>query len=369
MELPNKQLSKILNSSNRILLTGAQNPSIDILSSAAAWWVFLQMQSKQVDVIFDGQISKLKFLPNKIDFKNDLSNLNKFKIVLDTSQTSVKQLSYDVKNDKLEINIIPEDGVFESKDVKTERGEYKYDLVISLGAHSLESLGRVFSEHRHFFHQVPLINIDRSVVNENFGEVNIVETASTSLAEISYHALQKYLDKDMATCLLAGMISATNSFQSPQVTPDALSLASQLIIKGADRAKIIECLYRTKDIDTLKNWGKVLSRLQKSGNLLISHLQYDETDKLPQDLQEMVKDLILATPGGQVAMILYQLEVNQTEIWFYSISNINCLELTSELGASGDRQFCKLVIDKDLERTRELISRKIQDKLNIINSA
>ena len=60
MELPNKQLSKILNSSNRILLTGAQNPSIDILSSAAAWWVFLQMQSKQVDVIFDGQISKLK---------------------------------------------------------------------------------------------------------------------------------------------------------------------------------------------------------------------------------------------------------------------------------------------------------------------
>jgi len=165
------------------------------------------------------------------------------------------------------------------------------------------------------------------------------------------------------------MISATNSFQSPQVTPDALSLASQLIIKGADRAKIIETLYRTKDIDTLKNWGKVLSRLQKSGNLLISHLKHDETDNLPQDLQEMVKDLILATPGGQVAVILYQLELNQTEIWFYSINNINCLELTNELGAKGDRQFCKLVVDKDIERARELIIRKIQDKLNIINSA
>ncbi len=368
MELPNKQLSKILNSSNRILLTGAQNPSVDILSSAAAWWVFLSKQSKQVDVIFDGKINKLNFLPNKINFEENLTNLNKFKIILDTSKTSVKQLSYDVKDNKLEINIIPEDGIFEAKNVSTDRGEYKYDLVICLGSPSLESLGRVFSEHRHFFHKVPVINIDRSVINENFGDIDIVETSATSLAEICYYALQKNLNKEMSTCLLAGMIAATNSFQSPQVTPKSLELASQLIIKGADREKIIETLYRTKDIDTLKNWGKVLSRLQKSGNLLISHLKYDETDNLPQDLQEMVKDLILATPGGQVAMILYQLELNQTEIWFYSISNVNCLELTSELGAKGDRQFCKLVIDKDIERTKDLVGRKIQDKLNIINS-
>ena len=65
----------------------------------------------------------------------------------------------------------------------------------------------------------------------------------------------------MATALLAGMIAATNSFQSPQVTPQTLELASQLIVRGADRQKVIESLYRTKDIDTLKNWGKVLSRL------------------------------------------------------------------------------------------------------------
>ena len=51
----------------------------------------------------------------------------------------------------------PDDfGIFEDKDVKTDRVAYKYDLVISLGSPSLESLGRVFSEHRHFFHNLPI---------------------------------------------------------------------------------------------------------------------------------------------------------------------------------------------------------------------
>lgn len=366
-DLSNKELNKILDSATNILITGPTNPNLDVLGSAMAWQIFLSKQKKKVDLCFDGQIPKYNFLPKNINVLDTLGNLNKFKIILDISQTKVKQLSYDMDGDELIIDVVPDNGIFSSQDVKTDRGEYKYDLIMILGADSIESLGKVFSENRAFFHSRPIVNIDTSVLNENYGQINIVESNITSIAELSYSALQKDINKEIATCLLAGMIFATNSFQSPKVTPDSLNLASQFIIKGAKREQIIEGLYRTKDINTLKSWGKVLSRLKKKNNIISSFLNHDELDNLPNDFADMVRDLILATPGTQVAIIFYQLELYQTEVWVYSIANINALDLIKDIGASGSRHLAKVTIDQDLEASTNKIIDNISKKLGIIN--
>ena len=81
MDLPLKQFSKLLSSSNRILLAGPQSPSVDVVSTAAAWWLFLKKQNKLVDLVFDGQVHKLKYLPSKIKIKDKLEDVNKFKII------------------------------------------------------------------------------------------------------------------------------------------------------------------------------------------------------------------------------------------------------------------------------------------------
>ncbi|RJQ34673.1 hypothetical protein C4566_01840 [Candidatus Parcubacteria bacterium] len=369
MDLPLEQLGRLLTNSSRILLTGSSSPNVDLITTAVAWQLFLTRQKKIVDVAFAGSLPKLKFLPKTAIIKNEVGELGKFKIILDVSKTKVKQLSYDIDDDKLVIDIVPEDGIFKAKDLSTTEGDYKYDLVICLGANSLESLGEIYNGNRNFFHRVSVINIDRSVLNENFGQLNIIESGSSSLAEISYHALEKHIDQDIATCLLAGIIAATNSFQSPQVVPDTLELASELIVKGAKREEIIEALYRTKDIDTLKNWGRILSRLHKQKYIISSHLKHDEADNLPEDFQEMVKDLILSTPNVQVAVIYYQLEFKQTEAWVYTIANINALDLLKDLSAQGDRRFAKVKLDKDLTASRELVSKKIEAKLELINKS
>ena len=363
------ELSHLMEGASRVLITGLANPSVDVLASAAAWWLYLLKKNKQVEVVFDGQVASYDFLPKNLEWGQQLENLNKFKIILNTSKTKVKQLSYDVAEDSLEIDIVSDGGIFSAEDVQTEQGDYKYDLVLILGAPSLEALGSIFNQHRHFFHHLPVINIDRSVLNENYGQLNIVDAKATSLAEISYAFLGEYLDGDMATNLLAGMIAATNSFQSAQVTPASLELASRLIIQGARRAEVIEALYRTKDIQTLKNWGKVLSRLTKRDHLISSYLQHKELSDLPQDFQDLVRDLILTTPGAQVAIIFYQLELDKTEAWIYGTHNIDVPELTREFNPSGHRHFAKIIIERSLEAAQELLSDKISEKLSVINSA
>jgi len=367
MDLPIKELNKILDTASHVLITGPSNPNLDVLGSAMAWQIFLSKQNKKVDLCFDGHLPRYNFLPKSIGILESLGNLNKFKIILNTSKTKVKQFSYDMDGDELIIDVVPDNGVFNSEDVRTDRGEYKYNLIIILGADSIDSLGKVFSENRHFFHSQPIINIDTAVLNENYGQLNIIESNVTSIAEMSYQILQKDINKEIATCLLAGMILATNSFQSPKVTPDSLNLASQLIIKGAKREEIIEGLYRTKDINTLKSWGKVLSRLKKQDSIISSFLKHDEMNNLPKDFADMIRELILSTPGAQVVIIFYQLELYQTEVWIYSIANINALELIKDMRANGSRHLAKVVIDKDIEISTDKIINIISKKLGIIN--
>ena len=368
MNLPLKELSKILNSYKNILLTGPANPKIDVLSTALAWNIFLTLKNKKVDLFFSGQVMSLPFLKEEEKIKKDFNLLNNFKIILDISETKVKKLDYNIEGSELHIDITPQKGTFKAEHIKTERGEYKYDLIISLGASNLKELGDIFKESSNFFHEIPLINLDNSLINENFGQLNIVKSSSTSLAEISYHILENNLTKDMSTALLTGMIASTNSFQSSQVTPLTLELASNLINKGADREAIVQHLYRTKDIKTLKNWGKVLSRLKQDKSLISSFLRYNEIEDIPQDFAEMIKELILATNTAQVAIIFYQLEINKTEAWIYTIDNIDALSLTAELEGQGKYNFSKVIIEKDLEATQKLILKHIANKIDIINS-
>jgi len=368
MNLPLKELSKILNSYKNILLTGPADPNIDIISTALAWNIFLVLKNKKVDLFFSGKVIDLPFLNDSKKIKKDFNALNNFKIILDISETKVKNLDYNIKEEELHINIIPQGGSFKVEDIKAQIENYKYDLIISLGARNLKELGEVFKQYNNFFYEIPLINLDNSLINENFGQLNIIKSSSTSLAEISYHILEKNLTKDMSTALLSGMISATNSFQSSQVTPITLELASNLINKGADRESIIEHLYRTKDIKTLKSWGKVLSRLKQDKYIISSFLKYNEIKSIPQDFKEMIKELILVTNSAQVALIFYQLELTKTEVWIYTINNIDALSLTEELEGNGKYNFSKVIIDKNLEATQKLVLKHIANKINIINS-
>ena len=189
-----------------------------------------------------------------------------------------------------------------------------------------------------------------------------------ALAELSYTFFSEDLDSDIATNLLAGMMAATNSFQSPQVTPNTLELASQMIVKGAKREAIIDALYRTKNIQTLKNWGRVLSRLHKDKHIISSWLKHDEVGELPQDFQGLVKDLILTTPEAQVAIIYYQLELDKTEVWLYTTQNVDAMDLAKEWQAIGHSRFVKMTLNDNLDKTKERLLKNLSAKLEIINT-
>ena len=95
------------------------------------------------------------------------------------------------------------------------RAKDKYDLIITVDSPDLESLGKLFEENTDFFYNTPIINIDHSSDNENYGQINHVDLTASSTAELIFNMFEEYdmkmINEDIATCLLTGIFTATDS--------------------------------------------------------------------------------------------------------------------------------------------------------------
>lgn len=363
----NQQIFELIKNSQKILITFKKNYSGDALSSALAIFLLLQKMNKQADIVCPDFViaQNYAFLPEINKTKSDLSGLKKFIISLDMAENKIKDFSYDVKENKLNIYLTPEK-LLDEKNIAFKSGKYKYDLIITLDTDSLESLGEIYEKHSDFFYSTPIINIDHNPENEQYGQINLIELTKTSAAEIIFDLIENYdtnlLDAEIATCLLTGMISKTKSFRSDSVTPRALNIASQLILNGAERDIIIQNLYRTKSINTLKLWGKVLARLKNDSQykLAWSYLQqkdFIELNMQNPNLSEVIDELITTAPEAEIMILFYENQNQTISGLVHTSKNYDALHLTKSFMPAGNKHLADFKLAKNdlVEVSKEVI--------------
>lgn len=153
-----------------------------------------------------------------------------------------------------------------------------------------------------------LINVDHHPGNEQFGHLNIVVTTASSTAELVAWLLRDLgvqIDRDIATCLYAGVVTDTGRFQYANSTPDTLRLAADLLACGVDAPAIAQEVFESSPFGYLKLVGHVLERAKlfeeerfvyswiTLGDLKETAVAMDETEKLI--------DLIRSTRAADVA--------------------------------------------------------------------
>ena len=109
--------------------------------------------------------------------------------------------------------------------------------------------------------QTTLVDFDHHRSNARFGRVNIVVPESAATTQLLTHVLRKLgirITSTMATPLLMG------SFRHDNTTTDTLEVASWLLSRGADAARIAKENFQTMPISQLRLWGRVLSRMAQN---------------------------------------------------------------------------------------------------------
>ncbi|MFA6304158.1 MAG: DHH family phosphoesterase [Patescibacteria group bacterium] len=368
------QIREQITQSKKILITTRQQATGDGLSSCLALFLFLKKINKNAEVVINGfkLPDNLSFLPAVQEVKNEVKRLKKFIINLDISQTGIEALNYDIAGNNLRIHLTPKFGVFNADDVKLENSRFTFDLIIALDTPDLEGLGKLYDFHRDIFYQLPVINIDHSPANEQYGHFNLIDVTRASTAEIVYQLINEWqptlLDQAMATCLLAGLISKTKSFKTNQVNPAALKVAGELINLGANRKEIVTHLYQTKTIATLKLWGKILGRLQADAGSKIVWSKLDlhdftESGATEKDIAGVIEELIASSPLSQIIILFYQLGLNQTKVILHTQNLTNALGLIKQFNPTGDKNNAIVVLDLGIDQAEKIILETIKAQI------
>jgi hypothetical protein len=222
-----------------------------------------------------------------------------------------------------------------------------------------------------FFYHTPIINIDHTPANDHFGQVNLVNVTATSVSEIVFELIKDWgeniLDEYIATNLLTGMISKTKSFQSGSVTPRSLAVASHLISQGARREDIVKNLYQSKQISTLKLWGRALSQLEADSEhkivwSLLTPEDFTQAGASEKDLPDVIDELIINTPEARNVFILSQRPDGTIEAVVSTAPYIDARRLFADLQPEGSEHFITFTVEgATLEHTKEQVLQKLKD--------
>lgn len=363
-----KQIEGLIAKSNKILVTTRSHADFDEVATGLAWLSLLNSQDKDVDLVIDADnLNRFDWLPESNKIKLCQHQEKRFVIKVKTDQTKLAELSYEVKEDHLEIYLTPKEGKISSEHIEHQENSFDYDLIIALGAKDLQALGEVYDDYREGFHNTPIISISNRPDTSEYGQINLIELTATSLAEVSFPFFENALTKQVAHYLLTSMISATQSFQTPKVRPKTLEIASRLIEAGAPREEIVMCLYRNKDLNTLKQWGVMLSRLEQKGNIAYTSATHEDFDISSIDWTALANELILASQTADIAVLFYQTKETNL-VYVFAKEQYDLLDLLQQYEPKGRRRQVKFEIAGESQQITQQILDLLDQKLKMIRS-
>lgn len=345
-----EQIINLIDKSRNILLLTHAKADCDGLGAMLSAYMVLKKLGKNVTVVTnDPAPENLSFLPSVKIIQNSLSSAKDFVITLDLTNTPLHKVKYNVEDDKLNIIVTPKGGIFTRDDVSFAEGDNPFDLIIVMDAGNLEHLGPIYDKNTKLFFEAPVINIDHHASNTDFGQINMVDTVAASTTEVLFRVLKamekkydkKLIDEDVATLLLAGIITDTGSFQHANTSPRAMEVSAELLDLGARQQEIIRNIYKTKKLSTLKLWGIILSKIQvdplhRMVWSTITKEDLQEAGAQPDESEGIIDDLLSNAPGAEVMILIKYNEENLISVSMRSNTNaVDVGKIAAEMGGGG----------------------------------
>lgn len=362
------------------ILIAPSSPDGDSIGSALAMMLVLRRMGKQVTVISTNEIPDyLQFLPFTDEIEPELNSTKDFVITLSTENADVDHLKYEVEPGKINIIVTPKNGKFNGHDIGFKNPGPNYDLIISVDTGDLVQLGKLYSENKSLFESVPLLNIDHHASNGHFGTYNWLNfnVAATTqmltplLFELDAKSEENLIDEDVATLLLVGIITDTGSFQHSNTSPEAFEVAADLLEKGARQQEIIKRIFKTKSLETLKLWGRVLSKIAylPESKLVYSTVTLEDvsdTGATMDDTGGIIDELMSNAPDAEVVMLL-----KEKEPGFIGGSlrapgkNADVSVIAGKIGGGGHKKAAGFRIrDKSFEEAKQIAIAAVRDYMN-----
>jgi len=226
------KINELIAQSKNILIVSHRAPDEDAVGSALALKFALKKQGINSSVfISDYSAKKYRFLPGYNLIDSELNN-NDFDLVFALDYGDVRRLAID--------SLL----------------EQKNPIVITMDHHVDEGVNHI-------------------------GEVRVLEPIS-STSEIIYYYLKELgwpIDRDIATCILTGIIGDTGGFLHSNTSYQTLLTVGELLSQGIRINKIIKQILNSNAfINNSESLGRLLSQAEKHPELDLVYLIINNND-------------------------------------------------------------------------------------------
>jgi len=148
--------------------------------------------------------------------------------------------------------------------LKNSYENFDFDLIIALDCGTIERT----KLDKEILSRKPnqlVLEIDHHPKIKDYADLEIRDSAAAATTEILYYFLKANkikISKDLASCVLTGILTDTGNFLYPSTSPKTVNIASEMLVKGAKLPQIMENTWRNKSIASMKTWGKAMSGLK-----------------------------------------------------------------------------------------------------------
>ena len=240
------ELKNLLPTAKSILIAVPANASIDQLASSLALFLTLESSGKQVSIVCDDTIKVGQSHLFGVDHvQKTLPSTNGGNLTLtlegvassDGTIPALEKLDWSAEGGNLNLvfHVLAGQTFQPSKIVPHYQGS-GFNLIFTLGAANLNSLGNAYSANTQAFSGTHVVNIDNQTSNTSFGQSNVLDTNVSSVSEIMSNVITDLgfvLNADTASNILAGIFDVTNNLSNDKANAETfMAVASCLRVGG-----------------------------------------------------------------------------------------------------------------------------------------
>jgi phosphoesterase RecJ-like protein len=217
------------------------------------------------------------------------------------------------------------------------------DLAILVDTAHLTRIGSIYDEHAATLATLPVVVIDHHVTNDGSATLNLVDPDSASTCDLLYRlfcAMGAPIDRTIATCLLLGLTTDTQSFQTSATRPASLRTAAALLEAGADHAQIIRAVYYGLPASSAVLMGRVLAGLRCEHGVVwatVDKRMFAETGAEEEAADEVIR--VLQRIGeAQVMALFKERSDGTTKMSLRARAPLNVAAIAQRWGGGGHAQ-------------------------------
>lgn len=312
------EIKREIKNAQDILIVTHESPDGDAIGSSLAMNLVLKKLGKNVDVVIPQCPKVYKFLPSSEDIK------------------------YECREDK------------------------PYDLAISLDCADIMMLNGFA---KGFEDAKVKISIDHHQSNKMYADYNFVDPVAPACAQVLItiiNSLGIEIDKEIGTCIIAGIITDTGGFKYESVTSETFEFAAKLLKVGVNISDTYKKLFQNRTMSNFKLSKLVTERMEflENGRIAFSYITLKDEKEVGAQSgdHEGLVDIGKEIDGVEVSVFLREKEKGY-KASLRANEYVNVSDVCMVFGGGGHPRAAGCTIQLPLEQAKERIISYIKPKL------